>query len=87
MKIAIARYQEGICLNDYEYVLDSADPDADITIFTGEEEAKQFLISKCNDPALLEQDLENGCIFFIDLDTGTRIEIKMSPGQEKVIAI
>lgn len=62
-KVLIARHINGICLNDREYVLDG--PEGKPMEFSSTEEATTFLFDK----GVTQEDLDNGCIFFVDAET------------------
>lgn len=42
-KFVISRFQENICLNDKEYILEGPEPNADIKYFDSKEQAINFL--------------------------------------------
>jgi len=63
MKVLIARHINGICLNEREYVLDG--PEGKPMEFNSTEEATTFLFNNGG----TQEDLDNGCIFFVDSET------------------
>lgn len=72
--VIIGKFQEGICLNPLEYLLDKPeDKGGEPMEFTDKEEAIEFLKSKADDVQALEEDVEEGIFHFIDTETEEEI--------------
>jgi hypothetical protein len=65
--IRIARFEEGICLNQKEYVLDG--PSGDIVEFKDKDAAMEFLKKNSNNPEFIQEDLDSGSIMLVDSET------------------
>lgn len=61
--ITVARHEHGICLNDYEYILNE---DGSIMEFGTKEAALEFLNSKVRLDFTIDQWADQGVYFFED---------------------
>jgi hypothetical protein len=72
--VIVGKFINGICLNPLEYLLDKPEKEGGKHLeFIDKEEAIEFLKSKADDVALLEEDVIEGIFHFIDTETNKEI--------------
>ena len=65
--IRIGRFENGICLNQLEYLLE--DKDGDVKLFASKNEAKDFLRSA----GITNEDSLEDCFVYENEDTGEQV--------------